>query len=296
MRAAKVTLLGVALLTATCGKGGGSSGPVTAPTAPTGPSGQTQPPAVNVNSDGTVGGQRNVFLWGGNVSFNEQTGTNTVNFPQLTQNGAQVSGSINFYGPDGGGGPFAGVVSGTTLNFNFSIGNQGQGCGNTVSGSANVTTRTIEATFSGHRCNGQTYTNGRFTVSIPAEAPVRTSPLPVGGIWSNVMPAALGGGRWTFNISEAPIDANGSTVSGSVSVSGGTLALGAGTLTGPVTDTYPGPLTLARMTVTFAGACPSNLLFNVAVSGSDGSVLTGTVSGTTCNATLQSVGLNLNRQ
>jgi hypothetical protein len=77
------------------------------------------------------------------VSFNEQTGTNTINFTHLTQNGSQVSGQIAFYGPDG-------------------------------------------------------------------------------GVWSNAMLAVLGSGRWTFNISETSTDANGGSVTGSVSVTGGT--------------------------------------------------------------------------
>lgn len=290
-----------ALWGAACGGGGGgggggsssSSGPVTAPTPPA----QTQPAGVNVNSQATVNGQMFQVLWAGDVSFNEQTGTNTINFPQLTQNGSQVSGQINFYGPDGGAGPFAGVVSGTTLTFNFSIGNQGQGCGNTISGSANVTTSTMVATFSGHRCNGTPYTNGKFTVSIPAV--FRTSPYSVGGIWTTVTPPVLGGGRWTFNISEAPVDVNGSNVTGSVVVNGGTLNLGSGSLTGTVTNTFPGPTTIAKMTVTFAGACPSTLTFTEGFPGAnpsfDGSQMTGGETGTTCNGPSQA-GLNLMRQ
>ncbi len=131
MKAHALAGLAAALITAGCGGGGsgGPGGPVTAPT----PTGQTQPPAVNVNSQGTVfNGQSLDVLWNGDVSFNEQSGTNTIGFPGLAQNGSQVSGQINFYGPDGGGGPFRGVVSGTTLAFNFSIGNMDQGCGNTA--------------------------------------------------------------------------------------------------------------------------------------------------------------------
>ena len=145
--AAKLALWGVvALLTATCGKGSGSSGPVTAPTAPSGPS-LPDPPAVDVGGD--PNGQFTMNAWNGQGSAD--------GIPSglwrlvLTQSGAQVTGTISAFGHAG---PFAGTVSGNTLYFNFSVGHQGQGCGNAISGTATVGTRSMTGTFSGHDCAG----------------------------------------------------------------------------------------------------------------------------------------------
>lgn len=284
--------LTAALVTCACG-GGASSGSVTAPS----PTPQSQPAAVNVSSHGSLAGASVDLPWTGDVSFDEQTGADTIEL-DLTQVGSQVSGSVMLYGPDGGAGPFAANVAGNVLSFNFSIGNKGQGCGNTVSGSATVGTNTITGTFRGHRCNGQTYTNGRFAVALPSA--FRTSPYPVGGVWVTSTPPALGGGRWTFNISESVTDVNGGTVSGSVSVTGGSLDLGSGTVSGPVTSMFLGPMTIAKMTVTFGGACPSNLVFTEGFPAGnpafDGLMMTGSATGTTCKGSVQNVGLNLSKQ
>ena len=281
------------LLCPGCHNNVGPGGPVTAPT-----SAVTQAPAVNLKGTGTVGGQSIQVPWSGNVFFNEQTGANTFGL-QLDQTGAQVSGQLSIFGPDGGGGPIVGVVSGTTFNFNFSVGNGGQGCGNTGSGTADVAANTMTGTFSGKRCNGSTYTNGRFTLNLPPG--FRTSPYRVGGTWTAFIPSPVGGGRWTFNISETAVDVNGGNVSGSVAVTGGSLGFGSGSITGTVTSTYPGPTTLARMTVSFAGSCPSTIMVNVGFPGGDpafdGSVMTGGIRGATCNGELpQGLGLNLARQ
>jgi hypothetical protein len=299
MRRSLLAALSAALVTWACGGGAGggggggaSSGPVTAPSPPA----QPQPAAVNVNSHGSNGGQPVDIVWTGNVSFDEQTGANTISL-DLTQTGSQISGTVNLFGPDGGAGPIAGVVSGNIISFNFSIGNGGQGCGNSVAGSATVSSTSITATFSGRRCNGRTYTNGRFAVSAPSV--FRTSPYPVGGTWTANIPPAVGGGRWTFNISETVTDVNGGTVAGSVSVAGSSLNLGSGTLSGPVTSTFPGPTTIVRMTVVFSGACMSNLVVTQGSIGGnpafDGSQMTGSITGSTCSASIQSIGLNLFR-
>jgi hypothetical protein len=75
-------------------------------------------------------------------------------------------------------GPFSGTVSANMLVFNFSLGgNDGQGCGNAISGTATVssvntmtspgsnTANSMTATFSGRDCSGNTITNGTFTAS-----------------------------------------------------------------------------------------------------------------------------------
>jgi hypothetical protein len=150
---------------------------------------------------------------------------------QLTQTGAQVTGRFILYGPDGGAGPLAGTVVGNTLSFNFSVGNSGQGCGNTASGTATVGTSTMTGTFTGKRCNGQSYTNGRFTVSLPSPSR-RSSPFAAGGKWTANNYIALGGpGVWTFDIVETPVDVNGSNLTGSVAVANSSLNLGSGSLT-----------------------------------------------------------------
>ena len=241
-----------AVWAAACGGGGksSSSGPVTAPS----PVGQALAPTVNVSDLGPPGGSNN--LWSnGNLSFDAQTGSNTLGL-QLTQTGAQVTGQFFIYGPDGGSGPLAGTVSGNTLSFNFSVGNSGQGCGNTASATATVGTSSMTGTFSGNRCNGQPYSNGRFTVSLPSG--YRTLPFPIGGTWA--ASPAPGGGTWTFQLSEQVKDVSSSVLTGSVTVSGNDgLHLGSGSVVGSVANTFPGPTTIVTLNVSFAGVCPSTV-------------------------------------
>jgi hypothetical protein len=79
---ATVTTAGV--LTAACG--GPKSSGVTGPT----PVAQAQPPAVNVQVIGTVGGQSvNLGGWAGDVSFNQQTGANRIGLDELRQTGGR---------------------------------------------------------------------------------------------------------------------------------------------------------------------------------------------------------------
>ena len=283
-------LAAAGLMSSACGPR--SSG-VTGPT----PVGQTQPPAVNVQAMGSASSN---IRWDGDISFDQQTGTNRMAL-ELRQTGPQISGSFLMYGPDGGAGPLSGTVSGNTFSFNFSIGNQGQGCGSegTTTGTATVGTSTMTGTFTGKRCNGQPYNNGRFTANLPPG--FRTSPFPVAGSWTTTVPPALGGGRWTWNISETIVDLNSSNVSGSGAVTGGSLNLGSGSLTGPVTNTFPGPTTIVRYTVTFAGSCASSFSGNVGFPGGnpaiDGRQMTGGIGGTTCNGSVpQGTGMNLFKQ
>jgi hypothetical protein len=295
-KVALTILTTAALMSASCG-GGGSSGPVTAPT----PVGQTQVPTVDVQGAGsspTDTAPPALVRWDGNVSFDAQTGSNTMAL-ELRQSAAQVTGQFLIYGPDGGAGPLVGTVSGNTLSFNFSIGNQGQGCGNTASGTATVDTSTITGTFSGKRCNGQSYTNGRFTVNLPY--PYRSSPYPIGGNWTMSIPASAGGGRWNFTISETTVDVTSGSVSGSVAVVSSSLSLGAGTLSGPVSSTFPGPTTNVPMRVSFSGACASSFTLGLGINGSNpvfygGSFMGGSIAGQTCNGAVPQTNINLVRQ
>ena len=296
MRACTAALLAlpVFLVVACGGSGGGqAAGPPTAPTPP--PS--AQPAGVNISNGTAPGGA--MVTWGGTVTFDGATGADTITF-DLRQSGATVTGQLSVFGPDGTGGPVTGTVSGNVFSFNFSVGNQGQGCGNTASGMATVGTSTMNGTFSGQNCRGQPITNGKFSVSFPAPI-FHTAPYAVGGKWTANVPSVLGSGLWTFNISETVVDVNSSTVSGSVSTSGGNPPFGTGSLTGTVTNTFPGPTTIARMTVTFSGACASTLQFTEGFPAGnpafDGTQMTGGATGSTCNGALaQTVGLNLFKQ
>ena len=283
------------VMTAACG--GGSSGPITAPT----PVGQTEVPTVDVQGAGSSlnsADSSGIVRWDGNVSFPAQTGSNTMAL-ELKQTDAQVTGNFFIYGPDGGAGPVVGTVSGNTLTFNFSIGNQGQGCGNTASGTATVDATTMTGTFTGKRCNGQSYANGTFTVNLPY--PYRASPYPLGGNWMMNIPAAAGGGRWNFTISETAVDVSSGTVSGSVAVVSSSLSLGAGTLSGAVSSTFPGPITHLPMKVTFDGACPSTFTLGLGITGSNpvfygGNFMGGSMTGQTCNGAVAQANINLIRQ
>jgi hypothetical protein len=274
-----------------------TASPITAPT----PAPSAATPSVNVSSKGPIlNGQSSIdYQWGGDMSWKEQSAVNTLGL-SLEQTGAQVTGNMFIYGPDGGAGPLAGIVSGNTFSFNFSIGNQGQGCGNTGSGAATITADTMTGTFSGKRCNGDTYTNGTFKVTLPY--PFRAAPYPLAGTWVFNVPAVAGGGRWTFNISQTTTDVTGGTLSGSVDVSGSSLNLGPGTMTATNNNKFPGPTEGASMKVSFTGACASNFTLGLAIEGSNpvfygGTFMAGGLNGTTCNEQVpQTSGVNLVRQ
>ena len=158
MRRRWLMVLPLAAVTGCGGPGGtgGDTGPVSAPVPPS----ALQPPTVYVGGPEAPGG---FLAWNGSVSFTEATGADTLQLA-LTQTGAAVTGTVGIFGPDGKGGRFAGTVSGNTLYFNFSVGHQGQGCGNAISGTATVSAHNMVGTFSGHDCKGGSVTNGTFTV------------------------------------------------------------------------------------------------------------------------------------
>jgi hypothetical protein len=218
----------------------------------------------------------------------------------LKQTGAAVTGLVVVFSPDGSNaqGPIAGTVSGNTLFFNFSVGNHGQGCGNAIGGTATVSAQSMAGTFSGHDCKGGTITNGTFTV-VPPVNTIVTTRLPVSGTWSGKIPAlpVLGGGAWTWVIAQDG-DVNGGNLTGSVNVtSDNTLKLGAGSFTGKLTNRFPGPAWLDRVTVdaTFAGTCASMLQVNLMLT-SDGNGLQGVVSGGSCGGSVPTTGLALQKK
>jgi hypothetical protein len=269
-----------------CGSPGGG-GSVTSPTAPTAPGSAAEPAAVNVGGTQTV-------AWNGQASYSGGSGTLQL---LLTQNGAQVSGTISAFSHMG---PFAGTVSGTTLTFNFSEGNKGAGCGNAISGTADVGTSTMTGTFSGHDCKGQPVTGGTFTCAL--DPPQTTTRLPVTGTWTGPVPAGanLGGGTWTWVIARDPGgDVNAYTVSGTVTVShNNTLALGSGSFTGTVVDHFPGAPWDLRLTMnaTFTGPCPTTIEVPLDLAGPDGVGMAGVVSGTSCSGAVPRTGVGLSKQ
>jgi len=156
----------------------------------------------------------------------------------------------------------------------------------------------MTGTFSGMRCNGQSYANGKFTVNLPY--PYRSSSYPIGGNWTMKIPESAGGGQWDFTISETTVDVTSGSVSGSVAVVSSSLSLGAGTLSGPVSSTFPGPITKLPMTVSFAGACASSFTLGLGINGSNpvfygGSFMDGSITGHTCNGAVPKTDVNLVR-
>jgi hypothetical protein len=201
------------------------------------------------------------------MSYGEATGADTLQL-QLQQTGATVTGTLLVFGADNSRGPFAGTVSGNTLYFNFSAGNHGQGCGNAISGTATVNAKSMAGTFSGHDCKGGSVTNGTFTLVPPVDT-IDTTRLPVSGTWTGNIPSltVLGGGAWTWVIAQAG-DVNGGNLTGSVNVtSDNALNLGAGSFTGTLTNRFPGPPWLDRLTINagFTGTCASMLQANFAL-------------------------------
>jgi hypothetical protein len=187
----------------------------------------------------------------------------------LTQTGTQVTGTIQALGHSG---PFAGTVSGSTISFNFSqTGGQSQSCGslsgmatvssaNTMTSTGTNTMNSMSATFSGKDCAGNPVTNGTFSGSY-AMSVLSATRFPVTGTWTGPLPPNLGGGTWTWSLAQDG-DVNGGNLTGSVTLANGnTLNLGTGTVTGTVTNIYPGPpqATSTATTVQFTGACPATL-------------------------------------
>lgn len=254
-----------ALISIGCG-GHGSSSTVAAPTAPSVPA--AQPPTVNVSTIAPAG-------WNGQSSA-DQVGSSGFGLT-VTQTGAQFTGSIGMLGHSGS---VAGTVSGNTISFNFTqTGNQSQQCGslsgtatvsstNTMTSSGSNTTNSMSGTFSGKDCAGNPITNGTFSGS-PVMVYLSATRFPVTGTWTGFLPPQLGGGTWTWVLAQGG-DVSGGNVTGSVTFgTGNTLNLGTGTVTGMVTNIFPGPpqAMTAVTTVSFTGACPATLTANWAYAG-----------------------------
>lgn len=279
---ALLTIAALTLISMGCGGGGNSSGTVTAPTAPSVPN--AQPPTVNISTMGNAG-------WDGQSSSDQGNGGFIL---EVSQSGSQLTGTINAIGHSG---LFAGTVSGNTITFNFGqTGNQTQSCGalsgtatvsstNTMTSSGPNTTNSMTGTFSGKDCAGNSITNGTFTGS-PVMTIDSATRFPLAGTWTKFLPPTLGGGTWTWILAQDG-DVNGGNLTGSVTfANGNTLGLGAGTVTGTFTNTFPGPpqAVSAVTTVSFTGACPATLTLNWAYSGQDGLQLSATsLSGSSCN-------------
>jgi len=257
-------LVAAALLTIACGGSSGSSSG--APTAPSVPA--AQPPTVNVSTVAPAG-------WNGQSSADQVSASGFG--LTVTQTGAQFTGDIGMLGHSG---KVAGTVSGNTISFNFTqTGDQSQQCGslsgtatlsstNTMTSSGSNTTNSMSGTFSGTDCSGKPITNGTFSGS-PVMSILSATRFPVTGTWKGPLSPALGGGTWTWTLAQGG-DVNGGNLSGSVTfANGNTLNLGTGTVTGMVTNIFPGPpqAMTAVTTVSFTGACPATLTANWTYSG-----------------------------
>jgi len=279
---ALLTIAALTLISMECGGGGNSSEPVMTPTAPSVPN--LQPATVNISTIGNAG-------WSGQSSSDQGSGGFALS---VTQSGSQLTGTINAIGHSG---LVAGTISGNMFAFNFSqTGDHTQPCGalsgtatvtsvNTMTSSGSNTTNSMTGTFSGKDCAGNSVTNGTFTAAYDMIFNSATR-FPIAGTWANFLPPTLGGGTWTWILAQDG-DVNGGNLTGSVTfANGNTLGLGAGTVTGTVTNTFPGPpqQVSAVTTVSFTGACPATLTLNWAFSGQDGLHLNATsLSGSSCN-------------
>jgi hypothetical protein len=293
-------LVATALIGVGCGGSGSSSEPVMTPTAPSVPN--LQPATVNISTIGNAG-------WSGQSSSDQGSGGFALS---VTQSGSQLTGTINAIGHSG---LVAGTISGNMFAFNFSqTGNQTQPCGalsgtatvtsvNTMTSSGSNTTNSMTGTFSGKDCAGNSVTNGTFTAAYDMTFNSATR-FPIAGTWKAPAPPPLGGGSWTWTLAQNG-DINSGNLSGSVTFSPDTLNLGVGTITGTVTNVYPGPpqWTFAATSVSFTGTCPATLTItwgdvaaNAPALSPDGLHLTGSLSGSTCNGSLATFTINLARQ
>jgi len=265
---------GFAVLAATCGHSSGSSGPTTAPSPPS-----AQPAGVNVAGH-----------WTGQESHAQGGGPLTLD---LMQSGNQVTGNLSGFGHAG---PFAGTVAGNTLSFNFSYGMGGAGCGNALSGTATIGPDFLSGTFSGQDCAGQAVTNGNMSLTL---APPSMTSAPISGTWegNNVEPA-IGGGSWTWALSQSTGDVYGGNLTGSIEVFNNSQGLSTGSVTGTVTTTFPGPTSKATFTVNLSGPCAVTLTVNnasIARQQNGTEVLGGNSSVTNCHGPVAAGGIGLVR-
>jgi hypothetical protein len=211
----------------------------------------------------------------------------------LMQSGNQVTGNLSGFGHAG---PFAGTVAGNALSFNFSYGMGGAGCGNAISGTATIGPDFLSGTFSGQDCAGQAVTNGNLTLTLTP--PLLTS-APVSGTWegNNVDPA-LGGGSWTWVLSQSTGDVYGGSLTGSIEVFNNRQGLSTGSVSGTVTTTFPGPTSTATFTVNLSGPCTVTLTVNsanITRQQNGNEVLGGNSSATNCHGPVATGGIGLVR-
>jgi len=252
----------------------------------------------------------NVGGWIGRASTDQRGSTDDFSLT-VQQVGAQVTGEIfsTAWGSPSVShhGPFTGTVSSNTIVFNFSFGNSGNGCGNAISGTATVnsvntdtdpyTMNTMTATFSGHDCAGGPVTNGTFTAGF-SQPSFSATRFPIAGTWNGALPSTLGGGTWTWRLAQDG-DVSGGNLTGAVTFeNGNTLNVGTGTVTGKVTNNFPGGPEQVTAVATIAfGACTGSLTSTWRMNLGGRSLFMTDVSGSICNVP---IGLgserNLNRQ
>jgi hypothetical protein len=206
--------LSAALLACSCGGGGASNGTTPAPALPVVPS--PQPPARDVTGP-----------WSGTESGSD--GVGTVQF-DLFQDGGVVTGDGSFTEDKLRDGLFAGVLSGSTLIFNF---NYGQNCVRMVSGTLAAGATMLSGPFSrADSCSGSK--SGQITLT--------TGRPDLVGTWSGPAPSVLGGGNWTWKVQQ-----DGTTVTAAVTIATNNVH---------ETDALSGSISWVAGRFTFAGTFP----------------------------------------
>jgi hypothetical protein len=303
--AATGALVATIVAAAACGSGGAGGSP-TAPTTPlqAPPPASSQPPSVNVNG-----------LWAGTYTRNGGSGTIKLS---LNQNSGSVTGGDAISEDKTRGGDFVGTLSGNTMPFSLHFGGN---CVRTLSGTATIVDDTMTGTFSGGGpgCPEGPITDGQMSLKIPRPA---APPLLGTTWWGGFGPSGNPfGAKFAFFAWEWQFTQEGSNTNGIVNF-GGPVKMGpgapsnfgpvlsAGSVTGTLTQdfTCPGlPDTCAptyfwraAFTITLAGTCSATLsgTDNPTVgggpfAGTQAVQFNGTVSGTTCNGAVSSVGFNL---
>lgn len=276
----------IALLASSCG-GQGAGGASGSPTAPSPVS--AQPATVNVTGH-----------WTGQESHAQGSGMLTLD---MMQTAAQVTGTVSGFGTGAAGlpraGPFAGTVSGNTLSFTFSYGHMGNGCGNAISGTATIGPNVLTGTFNGKDCTAEAVTNGNMTLSLDGG---RTAAPPISGTWegAGAMHSNIGGGTWTWAFSQSGGDVlYGGNFTGSIIVMNNALGLTSGSVSGTVSNTFPGPASSANFTANLSGRCPVTLIVTAnIVRQANGLIALGVgtqPTATTCNGPVPISGFSLVR-
>jgi hypothetical protein len=174
-----LALLAAALTLECCGCGGGGTGSMgPPPPQPQLPVVQSpQPPDYDVS--GPWNGTDSDSLGGGAIDLS------------LTQDGGIVLGTGGVTEDKRRTGFVAGVLSGSTLVFNF---NYGSNCLRSVSGTVAVGPSSMNGTFTGTTSCGDKIDRGQVSLT--------SGRLDLAGRWTGPAPSVLGSGTWTWELQQ----------------------------------------------------------------------------------------------